>query len=370
MGHRLNIRAAVVREAGGDFRLEDLQLDAPRGDELLVRITGVGVCHTDLICRDQVYPVPFPLVLGHEGSGVVEAVGDAVDDISVGDHVVLSFNACGACRNCLRGLPSRCVKIFDANFACRRRDGSSALWRGTETINGHFFAQSSFATHAIARRANAVRIPADVPLALMGPLGCGIQTGAGAVLNNLRPAAGASLVVFGCGAVGLAAVMAARVSGCTGIIGVDPNAVRRELALELGATRVIDPSTADPVAILQSDGGVDFSVECSGIPAVLRQAIDGLNVTGVCAVVGAAPLGSEVRLDMNSLMFGRTVRGVVEGDAVPAVFIPTLIELYRQGRFPIDRLVRYYPFEDIQRAIEDAEHGRVIKAVLVPEVIR
>lgn len=368
MGHPLNIRAAVVRETGGDFLVEDLQLGAPRADELLVRIAGVGVCHTDLICRDQVYPVPFPVVLGHEGAGVVEAVGDAVDDIAVGDHVVLSFNACGACLNCLRGMPSRCLGIFEANFACRRCDGSSALAHGAETINGHFFAQSSFATHAIARRANAVRIAADVPLALMGPLGCGIQTGAGAVLNNLRPAAGSSLAVFGCGAVGLAALMAARVAGCTGIVAIDPNPARRELALELGATRAIDPRTDDPVALLQAAGGTDFSVECTGIPAVLRQAVDGLNVTGTCAVVGAAPLGSEVTLDMNSLMFGRTVRGVVEGDAVPAAFIPVLIELYRQGRFPIDRLVRFYPFEDIQRAIDDAEQGRVVKAVLVPEV--
>jgi aryl-alcohol dehydrogenase len=366
MPDSLSMRAAVVREAGGPFVLEALRLEAPRADEVLVRIAGVGVCHTDLICRDQVYPVPFPVVLGHEGSGVVEAVGEAVDDIRVGDHVVLSFNACGSCRNCLRGMPSRCLAIFESNFACMRSDGSSALSCGVERVHGHFFAQSSFASHALARRRSVVKIRDDVPLALMGPLGCGIQSGAGAVLNNLQPPAGSSLAVFGCGAVGLSAVMAAVVAGCTDIVAIDPNPLRRQLALELGAHRQIDPASNDPVVCLQQGGGVDSSVECTGLPQVMRQAVDALNVTGTCALIGAAPPGTEVTLDMNSIMFGRTVRGVIEGDAVPAIFIPTLVELYRQGRFPIDRLVRFYPLDDIQQAVADAEQGLVVKAVLVP----
>ncbi len=245
---------AVVALDHGRLAVSEVTLDAPRAGEVGIRMVAAGVCHSDLSVLNGTVPMPLPMVLGHEGAGVVEAVGDAVADIAIGDHVVLSFNACGACRNCLRGMPSRCLGIFEANFACRRCDGSSALAHGAETINGHFFAQSSFATHAIARRANAVRIAADVPLALMGPLGCGIQTGAGAVLNNLRPGAGSSLAVFGCGAVGLAALMAARVAGCTGVVAIDPNPARRELALELGATRAIDPRAADPVALLQADG--------------------------------------------------------------------------------------------------------------------
>lgn len=366
MSKKQNIAAAVVREPNGPFTVEQLSLGAPRADELLVRIVGAGICHTDLICRDQLYPVPLPVVLGHEGSGIVESVGEQVTDIQPGDHVVLSFNTCGTCENCLRGIPTRCLTMFDANFSGARSDGSSALSCGDDCVHGHFFSQSSFASHALARRSNTVVIRRDVPLELMGPLGCGIQTGAGAVMNSLCPPAGSSLAVFGCGAVGLAAVMAAQVTGCANIIAIDPNPERRALALELGAHSAIDPTETDPVALLTEQGGVDFSLECTGLPEVLRQCVDSLKVTGVCGVVGAAPMETEVSLDMNSIMFGRCVKGIVEGDSIPALFIPKLIELYRQGRFPIDKLVRFYPLENIQQAVEDTESGRVVKAVVQP----
>lgn len=360
------INAAVVRESHGPFVMEQLSLAAPRADELLVRIVGVGLCHTDLICRDQQYPVPLPVVLGHEGSGIVEAVGERVTDIKLGDHVVLSFNACGQCENCLKGIPSRCLAIFESNFSGARSDGSSALSCGDECVHGHFFSQSSFASHAIARRSNTVAIRRDVPLELMGPLGCGIQTGAGAVLNSLRPGAGSSLAVFGCGAVGLAAVMAAKVAACTDIVAIDPIPERRALAMELGAHRALDPREGDPATLLSEQGGMDYSLECTGIPAVFRQSVDCLNVTGVCGLLGAAPMGTEVNLDMNSIMFGRCVKGIIEGDSVPALFIPKLVELYRQGRFPIDKLVKFYPLQDIEQAVADTQAGRVVKAVLRP----
>lgn len=364
----MEIRAAVVRQAGGRFELERLELAGPRDDEVLVKIVGVGICHTDLICRDQLYPVPLPAVLGHEGSGVVQAVGARVKDLAPGDHVVLSFSACGHCDNCLAGMPSRCDAIFDANFSGARLDGSCALGCGAEGISGHFFGQSSFATYAIANQANTVRVSRDVPIELLGPLGCGIQTGAGAVMNALQPTAGASIAVFGCGSVGLAAVMAAAVVGCTGIIAIDPNPARRELATELGATHSIDSSVSDPVQIIQelTGGGADYSLECTGLPSVLHQAVEALSTTGVCGLIGSAPMGTEVTLDMNSIMFGRTIKGVIEGDSVPRLFIPRLVELYRQGRFPLDKLVTFYPLDDIQQAVADSEAGRVVKAVLLP----
>lgn len=364
----MEIQAAVVRESGGAFKLETLELAALREDEVLVKIAGVGLCHTDLICRDQLYPVPLPAVFGHEGSGVVEAVGAQVNEVSAGDHVVLSFNACGRCANCLAGLPGRCLALYESNFSGARPDGSCALSSQRGAVSGHFFAQSSFATYAIANRANTVRISAEVPLELMGPLGCGFQTGAGAVMNTLRPAAATSIGVFGCGSVGLAAVMAAFIVGCAQIIAIDPNPARRKLAQELGASHAIDPSASDPVAQIAAitGGGADYSIECTGLPAVLRQAVDALSVTGVCALVGAAPMGTEVTLDMNSIMFGRTLKGVIEGDAVPQLFIPKLVELYRQGRFPIDKLVTFYALDEIQQAVVDSEAGRVVKAILRP----
>lgn len=366
MSEAISVAAAIVREAGGPFVVETLAMEQPRADEVLVRIVGVGLCHTDLICRDQVYPVPLPAVLGHEGAGVIETVGADITDLAPGDHVVLSFNACGACENCLAGLPSRCLHIFDMNFSGTREDGSTALCCSLQHIHGHFFGQSSFAGYAIAGRANTVKIDPEVPLEMMGPLGCGIQTGAGAVLNSLKPEAGSSLAVFGCGAVGLSGVMAAHICGCTDIVAIDPNAARRELAQELGAHRTVNPATEDPVALLQTNGGIDYALECTGIPSVFRQSVDCLKVTGCAALVGAAPMGTEVSLDMNSIMFGRTVKGVIEGDAVPTLFIPRLVELYKQGRLPLEKLVRFYPLSDIQQAVHDAEQGLVVKPVLLP----
>ena len=364
----MEITAAVVSQSGGAFELKQLELAPPREDEVLVRIVGVGLCHTDLICRDQLYPVPLPAVLGHEGSGVVEAVGGAVTDLVPGDHVVLSFHACGDCKNCVRGLPSRCANLFDSNFAGARADGSCALSREGGAIHGHFFAQSSFATYALASRSNTVKVDSDVPLELLGPLGCGLQTGAGAVINTLKPQAGSSLAVFGCGSVGLAAVMAAALQGCATIIAVEPHEARRALALELGATHAVNPGETDPVqAIVDlTEGGSDFSLECTANPAVLRQAVDALTVTGTCALIGAAAMGTEVSLDMNSIMFGRTVTGVIEGDSIPGQFIPKLVALYKQGRFPIDKLITFYSLEDIEQAVQDSESGRVVKAVLRP----
>lgn len=229
-----------------------------------------------------------------------------------------------------------------------------------------FFNQSSFAAYALANEVNTVRVPKDVPLELLGPLGCGVQTGAGAVINALKPAAGSSIAVFGCGSVGLAAVMAAAAMGCTSIIAIDLNQERLDLARDLGATLALDPRECQVVEEMQKLGGVDFSLECTGIPAVFRQAVDCLAVPGVCGLVGAAPLGTEVTLDMNNIMFGRTVTGIIEGQAVPDIFIPRLIDLYRQGRLPLEKFIRYYGLDDINQAVGDSENGRVVKAVVRP----
>ena len=364
----MKIVAAVVREPSGPFVVESLDLDEPREDEVLVRIVGVGLCHTDLSCRDQMYPVPLPAVLGHEGSGVVESVGSKVTRVQPGDHVVLSYRSCGECRNCLRGDPSHCLKIFDCNFSGMRDDGSCSLHQHGEQVHCNFFGQSSFANYALATEVNTVKVDKDLPLEMLGPLGCGIQTGAGAVMNSLAVEPGSSIAIFGCGSVGLSAIMAAVVVGCTSIIAVDPNPERLKLATSLGASSTIDPSVQDPVQRIVeiTDGGADYSLECTALPTVFRQAVDSLTVTGVCGLVGAAPMGTEVSLDMNSIMFGRTVKGVVEGQSVPNLFIPILAELFRQGRFPLDKLVTFYPLGDVERAVRDSEEGKVVKAVLLP----
>jgi aryl-alcohol dehydrogenase len=364
----MRVQAAVIEEKGGSFGIVELELEEPRADEVLVRIVGAGVCHTDLVCRDQYFPVPLPCVFGHEGAGVVERVGADVRKVAPGDHVVLTFKTCGRCVNCKKGAGPYCLDLYGQNFSGARPDGSTGLTRGDHHVHGHFFQQSSFASYAVAHESNTVKVPRDAPLELLGPLGCGIQTGAGAVMNSLRPNAGSSLAVFGAGSVGLSAVMAARVVGCATIIAIDPQSSRRDLALSLGATHALDPTQDDPVKAIAdlTGGGANFSLECTGIPSVLRQAADCLLLTGVCGVIGVAPLGTEVKLDVNGILFGRTVRGIIEGDSVPDIFIPQLIELHRQGRFPFDKLIRFYSLSEIAEAVAATERGEVLKAVLRP----
>jgi aryl-alcohol dehydrogenase len=364
----MKITAAVVDEKSAPFQLRELELDAPRSDEVLVRIVATGICQTDLHVSDQEYPVPLPAVLGHEGAGVVDAVGATVSSVGPGDHVVLSYQACGHCRPCLQGSYSYCKRGFEANFGGARLDGSNGLHHngGGREVNGHFFGQSSFATYSLATERNVVKVPRDVPLELLGPLGCGLQTGAGAVLNSLKVPAGASLAVFGSGAVGLAAIMAARVAGAHPIVAVDVNPQRLELAEELGASHVLDPRNADLRDALAAiiPGGLDFVLEITARPEMLKTAVDVLAPLGTAALIGGAPQGTEAPIDMNTLLFGRTVRGIIQGDSIPQLFVPQLIDLYRSGDFPFDRLVRFYEFEEINQAVADARSGATVKPIL------
>ena len=364
----MKTRAMVCHAPGAPLVEEELDLAPPGPGEVLIEIMASGLCHTDLMCRDQEYPLTFPAVFGHEGSGIVEKVGSKVTKLQAGDHVVLSYRACGHCPACKRGDPTHCANIFGCNFAGVRADGSPTVTRDGNALYANFFNQSSFATYAIASEANTVKVSKEAPLEYLGPLGCGIQTGAGAVINSLQPPAGSSIAVFGCGSVGLAAIMAAKAVGCTMIIGVDPMESRRNMALELGATHVVDPTKGSSVEQVQkiSGSGVDYSLECTAKPAVFRQAVDSLTVPGVCGLVGAAPLGTEVTLDMNSIMFGRTVFGIIEGGAVPDLFIPKLVELYRQGLLPLEKIVKFYSLDEIDQAVHDSESGKVVKAILRP----
>ncbi|WP_423822011.1 NAD(P)-dependent alcohol dehydrogenase [Salinisphaera sp. SPP-AMP-43] len=362
------IRAAITPCQGAPFEMRTLHLRAPRADEVRVRVVATGLCHTDLIVRDQLYPVPLPAVLGHEGAGVVEAVGPSVTTVAPGDHVVMSYGYCGRCRHCYEGAPSYCGEFFERNFGGSGPDGGHALSdEHGRPVHDHFFSQSSFATYALCRQSNAIRVPKAAPLALLGPLGCGIQTGAGAIMNALAVSPMSRVAIFGAGAVGQSAIMAARVMGAAEIIAVDRRESRLTLARELGATQAIDATYADPVeAICQLTGsGVDYALESTGNTTVLRQAIESLDKRGVIGVVGAPPLGEQSAFDVNDLLVGgKQIRGIVEGDSVAKTFIPALVDLHLRGRFPFDQLVRYYDFEDINQAAADSENGRTLKPIL------
>ena len=367
----MNINAAVLGEIDGAFTIKSLELETPRSDEVLVRIAGVGLCHTDLGVRAGHLPFELPGVLGHEGSGVVEQVGSAVTKVAVGDKVVLSFRSCGQCAACRRGLLSYCLEFGALNFGGVRADGSSPLNDGENPVGALFFGQSSFASHALANEQNVVKVEAgEDELVLLGPLGCGFQTGAGAVMNSMKCRPGSSLLVFGGGSVGLAAVMAAVVREVDEILIVEPSASRRETALKVGATHVLDPaagSVPDAVRALVPDG-VDYVLDTTGLVPVLTDAVLCTAQKAVLGMVGVGPeFASNIPVSMaHALNTGLTVMGIIEGDSVPDEFIPELVDLYRAGRFPLDALITLVPLADIEDAVHRQHEGEGIKMVLVP----
>lgn len=365
--------AAVVWEQGGPFSLDEVELAAPRPDEVRVRLVATGMCHTDLSVVAGITPFPLPGVLGHEGVGVVVGVGDRVTRARPGDRVLLTFTSCGRCFACRDGHPAYCDSHLPLNLlGGRRADGSATVRRGDTELNAHFFGQSSFAREVLADERGVVVLPADLPdeaLPALAPLGCGIQTGAGAVLTVLRPRAGSSLVVTGAGAVGLAAVMAARMTPASRVVVVDRVPARLEVARELGATQVIDAGACGSLTeavLAATDGrGADHVVETTGVVPVLDAVVDALAVGGCCAVVGAPRTGSRGGFDVPKLLPGRAIRGVTLGDAEPETFLPFLVEAWRRGALPLERIERRYPFERINEAARDAAEGRTIKPVLV-----
>ena len=364
----MQISAAIVRAPGAPFTIELVTLAEPRPDEVRVRIVATGLCHTDIVVRDQVLPTPLPAVLGHEGAGVIEAVGADVTDLAPGDPVVLGFAACRECAPCRSGEPAYCAHFSALNFGGCRADGTKALSDASGPISSHFFGQSSFATHALVAAKNVVKVPASAPLALLGPLGCGIMTGAGAMLNTLAVQAGDTVLVSGGGPVGLSGVMAAAAMGAETIILVDPLSTRRDFAMKIGATHCIDPMRGDFAQSVRAilPEGASRILETSGVSQAIEGAVAALAPRGRLAMVGV-PKSLDATITIGALpliSLGASICGVTEGDADPRSFIPRLIELYEAGRFPFDKLITLYPMERINEAIEDQRVGRCVKAVL------
>ncbi|MEU9065166.1 NAD(P)-dependent alcohol dehydrogenase [Streptomyces sp. NPDC048430] len=361
----IHTRAAVSRTAGSSYVLEDVTLEELRPDEVLVRIVGAGMCHTDMLPRNPALGMDLgPIILGHEGSGVVEQVGKRVAGVRPGDHVVISYASCGTCRNCLRAQPAYCQEFELRNVSGRYADGgTSARGSDGQPIANRWFGQSSFADHAVATERNVVVVDPELPLGLLGPLGCGLQTGAGAVLNEMRLSPGQSVAVFGAGAVGLAAVMAAKLAGASDIVVVDLHESRLDLAVSLGATRVVLGTKDNVVDEVKGAGpGVDFSFETTAVTEVISAAVEVLDRPGTAVLVGAGM--GQLAVSPHQLS-GRKITYVLEGNAVPQLFLPLLISFWKQGQFPFDRLIQTYPLDDINAADADFRSGKTIKPVLL-----
>jgi aryl-alcohol dehydrogenase len=359
--------AAVTPSRGAPFKLTEITLPEPCPDEILVRVRATGMCRSDIHVAGNSQTARFPLLLGHEGAGEIVQLGDAVTGFAVGDRVLMSFSSCGRCAPCAEGRPAYCTTFRKRNTAFWfREDGSPTAVAADGPVSAGFFGQSSFATYALTRARNLVALPEDLPFELAAPLGCGIQTGAGAVLQTLAVRPGQSVVVFGAGGVGMSAVMAAALCGADPIVVVEPNASRRSLALELGATDGVDWSADETASRIRGiTGAADFAVDTTGSQEIMRCALEALTSEGTLALIGTAPAGTKFEADLMQLLIGRAVRGLVEGDSVPQTFLPMLIRQWRRGRFPLERLIRTYPFADIQQAADDMRAGTTIKPVLV-----
>ena len=362
----MKVTAAVTHEQG-KLSIETVELDAPKASEVLVKIVAAGVCHTDSAGINQIIPVTLPAIFGHEGVGIVEEVGVGVDTLKPGDKVILSYPSCGCCENCTEGATYACEDLNRLFFDGSYKDGTKRFETDGKPVSS-FFGQGSFASHVVVDARNAVKVDVELDdLKQLCSLGCGVQTGAGAVLNALVPDPESSLVVFGCGGVGMAAIMAAKIRGCSKIIAVDVVPSRLELALELGATHAVNGREVDTVAAIKeiTNGGANYSVECSGIPMLIKQALQCLRRLGKCCLVSVTG-DAEVPIALEPLIMNPSVSliGATEGCAAPQVFIPKLVQFYKEGRLPVDKLVKFYPFEKIEEAFEDSHKGVTIKPIL------
>jgi aryl-alcohol dehydrogenase len=327
-----------------------------------VRVSSVGICGTDL---EFAKFFPTPAVLGHEGAGIVERVGSRVTSIKPGDHVAMSFASCGTCSLCLTGSPAYCRQFDAVNFTGTRPDGTTALSIDGAAVNGHFLGQSSFASHVVAPARAVVPIDPSIDLRHVGPFGCGFQTGAGGILNVLRPEPASTIAVFGAGAVGVAAIIAAGLSGCGAIIAVDVNEDKLTAARGYGATHAVNSTATDVAKALVeiAPGGLNYAIDTTGREDVLRTAVEALGPLGRAGVIGVGPSES-MSFEWRSILNGRSVTGIIAGSSLPQVFLPKLLDLHAAGRFPVDRMITYLPFEQINEAVAAVKRGDASKAVL------
>jgi S-(hydroxymethyl)glutathione dehydrogenase/alcohol dehydrogenase len=372
----MKMKAAVLHELGKPVKVEDVTLDEPQANEVLVKVAATGVCHTDLHFIKGDMPQPLPVVLGHEGAGVVEKVGPGVTTLKPGDHVVMMvIYSCGKCRYCTEGQPAMCQEWLGYHLMGTLPGGSKRLHKDGQELN-HFFNQSSFAEYAVVNERTAIKIRDDAPLDVVCLLGCGTSTGIGSVINTAAFRAGQTIAVFGCGGVGLSAIMAAKLSGAAKIFAVDTNDMKLEKARELGAEYVINASKEDPVqrivalaggGLSYAGGGVDHAIECTGNVTVMAQAFNSIHNGGLCVVAGMAPLGAMLSIEPWGFNLGKCIKGSIQGHIRATLDIPRYVDLYMGGKLPIDKLVskRYKGLSNINEVLSDLENGKVVRGVVV-----
>jgi len=361
------MKAAVLYETNTPLKVEKVTLDEPQANEVLVKIMATGVCHSDLHFMKGEMPVPVPVVPGHEGAGIVEKVGPGVTTLQPGDHVVMMVAfSCGKCRYCIEGKPTMCVENLPIQSMATLPGGGIRLHKGKQPLN-HMFGLASYAEYAVVHERSCVKVRDDAPLDVLCLLGCGTSTGIGAAINSTGIKPGESIAIFGCGGVGLSAVMGAKLAGAGKIIAVDTLDKKLKMAGKLGADHLIDASTDDPMSKVMefTGGGADYALECIGNVNVMTQAFASIRFGGKLIVVGMAPLGTVFSIATYEFLLGKTVTGTVQGDINPQIDIPRYIDLYMNGKLPIDKLItKTYGLDEINQAFEALEKGQVIRSVI------
>lgn len=375
----MKIMAAVTPSAGADFVIEEVNLTEDLGPhEILVKNIASGICHSDIALRDvpdgfQAIPgidfVPKPIIFGHEGAGIVEKTGSEVTDIDVGDHVVMSFEYCGECPACNIDKHAYCPDFIPLNLSGERVGGGSTVSSDKyPNLKASVHQQSSFSTYCVATDKNTVKVPKDAPLEILGPIGCGFLTGAGAVINRLKPRTGSSFAAFGCGPLGFAAMFMAKKAGCSKIIAVDLHESRLELAKEFGATHTVNASEQDSVEAVKAltGMGADYAFEATGVVQVMNQMVESLGPFGHGVVAGVVT-DQNIKAEYSPAwmeVFGKTLSGIQMGDGDMRGVITQLVDAVIAGDFPMEKIVKFYELDEINQAIADSKSGSTIKAIL------
>jgi S-(hydroxymethyl)glutathione dehydrogenase / alcohol dehydrogenase len=362
------MRAVVLREPGS-VAVEDVQLDPPKAREVLVRVAAAGVCHSDVRLADgELGEGRWPMVLGHEGAGVVESVGTGVEGLAAGDHVAFSFvPACGVCRACRSGRPNLCEPAGTNGFAGMLMDGTSRLHQNGDTLQ-HGLMTACFAERTVVAAASAIKIPKELPLREAALLGCGVVTGFGAVRNVARVEAGDSVCVIGCGGVGLQVLAGARLAGATPIVAVDRSADKLERALGLGATHAVDSSGDDAVAAVRelTDGGADHAFEVVGRPETIRFAWDAIRAGGQAVVVGLVPRGVDVSVPGIEFLSDKSLLGTYYGSGDAARDLPELAALALAGELDLTGVVTHTTdLDGVPEALDRLRRGEGARTVVI-----
>ena len=361
------MKAAVLYEANTPLKVEDVTLDEPQQNEILVKIVASGVCHSDLHFMKGDMPQPVPFVPGHEGAGIVEKVGPGVTTVQPGDHVVLNIAfSCGECPRCCEGRPTLCVENLPIQMMATLPGGGTRLHKGDQTLY-HLFGLACFAENVIVHERSAIKIREDAPLEVVCILGCGVSTGIGAAINTADVSPGESIAIFGCGGVGLSAIMGAKLAGAGKIIAIDTVDSKLDKAKELGADYMVNASQDEPQGKVAeiTGGGADYAIECIGNVNVMVQALGSVRTGGICVVAGMAPLADTLSVAPFHFLLGKTITGSTQGDVVPQIDIPRYIDLFMAGKLPIDKLItKNYTLDQINEAFEALIKGEAIKSVI------